>query len=98
MSTQTNVLLCGLLVFALCGLFPPWLYTLRSTGTGGRDCEKAAGHCFLFVPPAPEVDDYACGIRLDIQTLLVEWLCLGAITGAGWLLAAKADNRKETKA
>lgn len=98
MTIQKIVIAGGLVAVAVCGLFPPWLYTFYTTGTtdrSGYHSELSAGHCFLLTPPLSEAHElpHAHGIKLDIQDLLVEWVCVGAITGAAWVLAGTSAGR-----
>lgn len=90
MTKQKRVIVGGLLVFALCGLFPPWLYQVT------RFSVRDAGVCFILTGPLPRAGDYS-NARMDTSRLLVEWLCVLAVAGAGWLLTARPNERKETK-
>jgi hypothetical protein len=74
---QKVLIVCGLVAFALCGLFPPWHYG----GVRGG----STGYHFIFDPPS--------GQYLDATCLLVEWLCIAAITGAAWLLVGIHQKR-----
>ena len=99
MTKQQRVLVCGLLAVVLCGLFPPWLHTYYSTGTSdfaGSRSERSAGYNFIFAPPPPRSGSVCYGVRLDVTTLLVEWLCVGALTGVAWLVVGTA-KRPESK-
>ena len=82
-GAQKFTLFCGAVVFVLCGLFPPWLYTHDSTGTHSR---SNAGCSFILSPPLKLGMYVTAGIQLDTSRLLIEWACVLAATGAGWLL------------
>lgn len=83
------VVLCGALAFVLCGLFPPWLYTVSQDGYAAN---KSAGFGLLFDAPDPSNRAAGSGIRLDTARLAVEWLCVLAATGALWLWFAKPGS------
>jgi hypothetical protein len=101
MIKQRTVLIWGLAAFALCGLFPPWLYTYDSPNTtGGYRSEKDAGYAFVGAPPTPDLRwlgqrdrEQSAGIRLDFFRLIAEWISVAAITGSAWLLVGELENR-----
>lgn len=78
------ILICGLTAFALCGLWPPWL-EIDYRG----HAVVAGDHHFIFGPPEYEA-------RLDAQRLLVQWLCVGALSGIAWLLATPKKKTNST--
>jgi hypothetical protein len=88
-SVPKAIILGGCLLFLLCGLFPPWLYT-RSGHT-----ERSAGYCFLLTAPQPKTYSNS-GIRLDVERLAIEWLCILVGSGMGLALFAKS-GREEGK-
>lgn len=93
-GAQKFTLFCGTVVFVLCGLFPPWLYTYDSTGTHAR---SNAGCSFILSPPLNlnRGTSTANGIQLDTTRLLIEWACVLAATGAGWLLTTGKSKGQE---
>lgn len=97
MTIQRIVIAGGLVAVAVCGLFPPWLltfYTTGSTDSSGYHSESSAGYHFLFTPPV-RGPSHAFGTKLDLQALLVEWACVGAITWAAWLLVGAAAGKSK---
>jgi hypothetical protein len=120
MANQKIILVLGLLAVALRGLFPPWLYTLDTTGTPnhpGGHREVNAGYAPLFRPPKvirdamtdKELKSFEMilrpplegggwndptGIKLDMTRLLVEWICILAVSGAAWGLVRLDKERK----
>jgi hypothetical protein len=86
---QKFILLCGVLILVLCGLFPPWQYTADHNGNGGFHARKSAGYSLIVCPPAPEHSGVAFGVQLDFGRLFLEWAALAAVTGMGWLLFVK---------
>ena len=82
--TAKAILICGCLLFLLCGLFPPWLHTHSGHTV------SSAGYCFLLTAPQPR--GYNSGIRLDAERLAIEWLCILAGTGMGLVLVAKSGG------
>ena len=90
MRAQKALIVCGLAVFALSGLFPPWVHTHYRSRS-----HESAGYSLIFIPPD------SGGVDLDYNRLLVEWACIGAIMGAAWLFGGsraelpKADKKSE---
>jgi hypothetical protein len=91
-GAQKFTLFFGAVVFVLCGLFPPWLYTYDVTATHSR---SNAGCAFILSPPLPRENSDAHGIQIDTSCLLIEWACILAATGAGWLLTNEKRKGKE---
>ncbi|MCP4331655.1 MAG: hypothetical protein GY785_03275 [Gammaproteobacteria bacterium] len=75
---QKTLIVVGVLVFILAGLFPPWLYTLH---VNNIDREKPAGYAPIFDPPYPENDDIRYGVELDVSRLTVQWVVILTATG-----------------
>jgi len=93
---QKGVIVFGVMAFILCGLFPPWLYTVNSSGGGGQimvHSEKSAGYEFILAPPKPEYEGVHFGVRLDGLRLGIEWTCVAAGCGAVWVLFARTAPR-----
>jgi hypothetical protein len=82
-----------LTAFVLTCFFPPWLNTFDHNGQYGGHSRKSAGYCFIATPPTPQSSPFY-GVQIDFTRLAIEWLCLAAITGAGWLLV---KNRTEQR-
>lgn len=78
-----RIVILGVVLFVLMGLFPPWIY-IAAIPRGGP-VEKPAGYYLLFDPPAPEKSGPIWGVRVDVVRLLVQWAVVGAFTGAFFL-------------
>jgi hypothetical protein len=89
MNKPKTIIICGALVFLLCGLFPPWLYTI--SGPYAARSERSAGFNFLFNAPEPKIG-ISHGITLDTPRLAVEWLCVLAVTGALWVFGFRKED------
>jgi hypothetical protein len=81
------ILIVGVLVIILMGLFPPW------TMPGSRG-NSPLGYAFIGAPPdkVMGVDGYMYPIRalhLDISRLCVQWIVVIFATGLGVFLSAK---------
>jgi len=83
---QKKIIIAGIVVFILAGLFPPWIYTLH---VQAFDTEKPAEYALIFYPPDTEEYDPEYGVELDFSRLAVQWLVVIAATGLGVLLASK---------
>jgi hypothetical protein len=73
------IVFCAGITIMLCGLFPPWIYTVDLSGTSesrGSHSQKDAGYRFIATPPPPEHEGYAFGTRLDLSRLEVQWFCV----------------------
>jgi len=100
---QVKILIGGLIVFILIGLFPPWI---QYVDFGGREgdyfkVERPAGYGPIFLPPLPEeskkeliFSDEIIGVRLDIHRLFIQWLILIALTSCILLLFYKNHDRE----
>lgn len=89
---RKNVLVWAAVGIVVCGLFPPWLYTYDKSGPTDWNCghwEVSAGYAPILKPPEggePKHDFYNAlpGVKLDVTRLLVEWVCILAVSGAAW--------------
>lgn len=88
LGSQKFILLCGLFLFVLCGLFPPW----RDISHQGHT--RAAAYSFILSPPATAGGSY--GVEIDFSRLTVEWLCILAVTGVALIIFTQ-KNIKEPK-
>lgn len=91
-NSSCPVVLFGLFVFVMFGLFPPWLYTFAYPG---GHSERDAGYRFILRPPAPANTSPVHGVRLDVARLGTEWLSIVAATGAIWILATQIGGRSD---
>ena len=80
---QRKIVVVGVLLFVLMGLFPPWTYTLDVQSTHR---EKPAGYALIISPPGPEKDAPAFGVKIDISLLVIQWLVLVTATGLGMFI------------
>ena len=101
-SKQVKILIGGLIVFVLIGLFPPWIQCVDSGHEGAYlKTERPAGYGPIFLPPLPEqskkvliFDECLIGVRLDIHRLYIQWLILIALTSCILLLFYKNHERE----
>lgn len=85
-NKQRIILIIGVLLFALMGLFPPWINTLY----GEIHQVLPAGYAFIASPPNPKFLDG--GVSLDISRLVVQWFILIVVTGFG-LVVTKTERK-----
>ena len=82
-ENQKKIVIAGVVLFVLMGLFPPWTYTLDHESTHRK---RPAGYALILEPPGPESTHVAFGVEIDVWRLLVQWLVLGAAIGVALLL------------
>lgn len=90
-SKQRIVILAGMVVAVLIGLFPPWDYVYDYTRMGifGIARIEPAGYHLIFLPPNPPVSYSA---KLSIARLLIQWVILGiAVTGTFFLFRDRSS-------
>ncbi|MGC8493360.1 MAG: hypothetical protein ACP5SH_16655 [Syntrophobacteraceae bacterium] len=78
-AVQRSVVLCGLVVIIIMGLFPPW------SRFGLNVDQVNAGYACLFSPP---VSTYSQSVQVDMTRLLMQW-ALVALSVAAILLFLK---------
>ena len=88
-TTQRRIILAGVAVLALMGLFPPWTHTIRNEGISS---EEPAGYGFIAWPPPKKYDSATSGLKIDLSRLLIQWAVTIAATGSGVLLTAKRED------
>lgn len=99
-NKQKTVLVIGLFVIALIGLFPPWISNVdildQTTNEVRPGYLEPAGRGFLFSPPKPVMSEKNLIISrsIDYERLIVEWLVLGFFTFSVLGLLALMDDRK----
>lgn len=81
-----TVLIAGLVVMILLGLFPPWLYTLD---TAEKPRWESAGYSLLFFPPCivgttqegVSVEELSRKLRVKLNglRLLLQWAVVAGI-------------------
>ena len=76
---QRVVLLFGIVIFAIMGLFPPWTVVFKDDGLG-------RAHAFLFSPPTENSfgGRYIKSTSIDFVLLLFQWFVVGATTAGLW--------------
>jgi hypothetical protein len=80
------LLVAGLGVAVLMGLFPPWLYTVDAPGFTSSD---PAGYSFIAAPPSRRFSRPIDGVRFDVTRLLVQWTLVAGGLGATLLLVQR---------
>jgi hypothetical protein len=88
-TTQRIIILAGLAVVVLTGLYPPWTHTLKRNGTSW---ERPADYCFIARPPI-EQDTSVLGLKIDMSRLLIQCAVAMTATGFGVLLTAKREDK-----
>jgi len=88
---QRKVVIIGIVLFIIMGLFPPWIYTLNAESVNR---EKPAGYALIISPPEPEKNAVVFGVKIDISRLIIQWLVLAAATGFGVFVASQSNGDK----
>jgi hypothetical protein len=70
---QRKILLIGLAVFLLIGLYPPWTETYYSAK---YNSEQPKGYSLIFSPPTTYLPQ---GIKIDVTRLVVQWILAGGV-------------------
>ena len=88
-STQRAVLLAGIAVIVLMGVFPPWTYTFKSRATYS---EEPAGYSFIASPPSRRGNNLMHGVKIDMPRLVIQWVLAIAASGFGVLVTTKQKD------
>lgn len=80
---QKKIIIIGVAVVILMGLFPPWTYTFKYKTAYSNE---PAGYGFILAPPKKKTQAMAHGIELDIARLSVQWIIVLMATGLGVFL------------
>ncbi|WP_286822555.1 hypothetical protein [Desulfobacter sp. UBA2225] len=88
---QRNVIIAGISIIVLMGIFPPWVNTFSVNGVYS---EESAGYDFIASPP-PKKNNCRYGIKIDTSRLLIQWVVAIAASGLGILLTARQPNEQE---
>ncbi len=88
------VILAGL------GLFPPWNFTFQEKYAARS--ARPAPRALIFLPPSPQRGAASYGVAIDIGRLTVEWLAVGALAAAAWIVLrawhpAKREDEKRSE-
>jgi hypothetical protein len=89
---QKVVILAGLFVFVLAGLFPPWSFQIRFSG---RMQAGSLGLSLLFSPPDAPMPSLRgmTAITLDSSRLFVEWIVIVVVTCTClWMAKVKKEK------
>jgi hypothetical protein len=99
MLTKQIVLIFSAVAFLACGLCPPWVCVYK---VEGAYLEKDGGYGLIFAPPSPDshVDKLpgwqgtgsTWSTKIDMSRLVVEWVCVCALTGLAWFFVAKSNR------
>jgi hypothetical protein len=92
-TTQRVIILAGIAIIALMGLFPPWTYTLKATMTYS---EEPAGYGFIASPPRRKGDSLMHGVKIDSSRLLIQWTVTIAASCFGVLVTAKRKDKQNS--
>jgi len=85
-NKQRKIVIIGVVLFVLMGLFLPWKHTLDYESIRW---ERPAGYAFIALPPEPEG---AIGARIDISRLIVQWLILAAASSLGMFMTRTQEK------
>ena len=91
--TQRGMILAGIAVIVLMGLFPPWTYTFKASGIYS---EESAGYSFIAFPPSRKRERPAHGVKIDMSRLLLQWGVTIASSGFGVLATVKRKNTQNS--
>ena len=83
-KNRKNVILVGISLIVLMGLFPPWISGTYTTSNNNPRFfeESAGGYHFIFAPPAKWVGLKTTWVyRLDYSRLFLQWLLIVAVSG-----------------
>lgn len=87
---QKKLIIIGVVVIILMGIFPPWTYTFKYKTANSSE---PAGYGFILSPPAKKSKALPHGIELDVTRLCVQWLIVSFATGLGVFLTSEPKNR-----
>lgn len=83
---QKNILLVGLFIFALMGLFPPWNFRFE----GSVVVNRPGPYAFIFSPPTYQPYGVEGAPHIDTSRLMVQWaIVVGVCCGLFILLKDK---------
>lgn len=88
---QKIVLLTGIAIVTVMGIYPPWVIKIPAYGHRETALKKDAGHSLIFRPP--QSSPYLRRANLDVLRLFTQWTIVVFFTGA--LIVAYANNEDE---
>ncbi len=86
---QKKIIIAGVVVIILMGVFPPWTYTFKYKTAYSNE---PAGYGFIIVPPEKKNKGMTYGIELDITRLSIQWVIALLSTGLGVFLTGTAKK------
>jgi hypothetical protein len=97
-AKQKQVLMTGIAVAVMMGVFPPWTDTFFfDSGAQGRIQSQApARYSFILVPPqAPEQVQMFHTFTIDIGRLFVQWVIVALAVGGGLVYFGEPAGKSE---
>lgn len=88
---QKIVLLTGIAIVAVMGIYPPWVIKIPAYGHRETALKRDAGHSLIFRPP--HIPPYSRRANLDVLRLLTQWTIV--VFFAGGLIVAYTNNEDE---
>lgn len=96
-SKQTIILVIGLAVLGLIGLFPPRVASvdILKGNEVSPGYTEPAGRAFLFAPGEPLITEKTLVIQrsIDYSRLVVEWIVVGLFTAMAFGIVSLAEER-----
>ncbi|MFI5364967.1 MAG: hypothetical protein ACHQ4J_05025 [Candidatus Binatia bacterium] len=78
-TKQRRLILFGIVVMVLMGLFPPWT---KSVHVRQVHFQRPAGYALIFEPPEPQGSE---SLEIDFVRLLIQWIGIALLVGGGIL-------------
>lgn len=87
---QRTILIVGIVVMILMGLFPPWTATYNYKS---QHSQHPRGYAFIATPPHFTLYPIgSSGIVLDISRLSLQWIVVLLATGLGVFLSGRSNR------
>jgi hypothetical protein len=97
-ARQKQVLIVGIAVAVLMGVFPPWTdsFLLDSGAQGKIQSQSSVGYSFIFDPPQaqPQMQMFHT-FAIDIRRLFVEWVVVALAVGGGLVYFREPVKKSE---
>lgn len=92
---QRKIIVVGILVFLMMGIYPPWRHRVDAENQYKRvKTIRPAGYHLIITPPTPLTKNIAYGVEIDTTRLFLQWFMVLVITLLGVYLTQK-DLLKE---
>lgn len=88
---QRSIVLVSIVIIALMGIAPPWVYTYSRENTYS---EEPAGYGLIVSPPPRKAEYATHGIRIDTSRLLIQWVVVLAIGAVGILVTTTLNGKR----